>query len=82
MAAAVFGSLLAPVVARAAGPDPINLAFGAEATQSSTYNGAVAAQAVDGNTYGVFDRGTVSHTRNEAEPWWEVDLGESAEITG
>ena len=75
-------AVLVPVgPSHAAPPVPVNLAFGAEATQSSTYQGGLASRAVDGNDHGVFNRGSVSHTGRGSGAWWEVDLGEEAEIT-
>ncbi len=52
-----------------------NVAKGKSATQSSDFEGAVAARAVDGNTNGAYGAGSVSHTRSEANAWWQVDLG-------
>jgi YVTN family beta-propeller protein len=54
-----------------------NLARGAAATQSSTYDGlTVASHAVDGNTAGSYAGGSITHTAGgEANPWWSVDLG-------
>ena len=60
-----------------------DLAVGKTATQSSTlpYFATVAASnAVDGNTDGNFADGSVSHTNQEANAWWQVDLGASASI--
>lgn len=57
-----------------------NLALNKTATQSSTYGGASAARAVDGNTDGAFANGSVSHTNSEAGAWWQVDLGSSKSI--
>ncbi|WP_406424500.1 discoidin domain-containing protein [Streptomyces sp. NBC_00873] len=57
-----------------------NLAAGKTATQSSTYNGASASRAVDGEVDGVFDNGSVTHTNSESQPWWQVDLGASRDI--
>jgi hypothetical protein len=47
----------------------------AEATQSSTDHEGEAKRAIDGNTNGNFDLASTTHTRNESNPWWEVDLG-------
>jgi len=47
--------------------------LGKTATESSIY--APASRAVDGNTDGNFDDGSVAHTGYEANPWWQVDLG-------
>ena len=53
-----------------------NVARQGTARQSSTaYNGPPEL-AVDGNTSGVYSTGSVTHTETEADPWWEVDLGE------
>ena len=61
-----------------------NLASGKTATQSSTlagYAAAAAGAAIDGNTDGNFFHGSVTHTNSEANAWWQVDLGASANIT-
>ena len=51
-----------------------NLARQGKATQSSTdYNGPPEL-AIDGNTDGVFEKKSVTHTGTEANPWWELDL--------
>lgn len=52
-----------------------NWALHTTPTQSSTAFGGVAARAVDGNLDGVFGHGSVTHTTEEAEPYWQVDLG-------
>lgn len=58
-----------------------NLALGANASQSTTSNGGVASRAVDGNTNGEWSSGTLTHTvENQANPWWEVDLGSEQPI--
>ena len=54
-----------------------NVALAGEAKQSSTYMGAVAARAIDGKTDGEYDKGSVSHTDTQENPWWEVDLKEA-----
>ncbi len=52
-----------------------NIALNRSAIQSSTaYNGP-AKLAVDGNTSGDFNKKSVTHTNNEKNPWWQVDLG-------
>jgi hypothetical protein len=60
---------------------PINLALNKTATQSSTGYGGVASRAVDGNTNGNFNNNSVAHTNNEAQPWWQVDLGAVGNLT-
>ncbi|MEM6965618.1 MAG: lectin-like protein, partial [Bacteroidota bacterium] len=58
-----------------------NLALAGTATQSSTQQGAEASRANDGNTSGnFFAQNSVSLTNWEAQPWWEVDLGEIGNI--
>lgn len=57
-----------------------NLALGKAAVQSSTYNRGDASKAVDGDTTPEFDfsdleRNTVTYTKSELSPYWEVDLG-------
>jgi RHS repeat-associated protein len=67
------GELL--VTAEAGAPAPTNLALGKPATQSSVLFGGVASRATDGNTDGAWGGGSVTHTDNQAQPWWQVDLG-------
>ena len=53
-----------------------NVALHQPARQSTTGYLGDAARAVDGNTDGNYGRSqSVSHTGDEAAPWWEVDLG-------
>lgn len=60
----------------------LNLALGANASQSSTAYGADARRAVDGNTDGnYFSSGkSVTHTADAEGSWWEVDLGTMRQI--
>jgi azurin len=60
----------------------VNLAIGGRAEQKSTVSGGEARRAIDGNTAGSFRLGSVSQSvANEADPWWEVDLGEERPIS-
>jgi F5/8 type C domain len=52
---------------------PMNLAGGGAATQSSTSGSAVAERAVDGNIDG--KAATSTDTGSAATPWWQLDLG-------
>ena len=52
-----------------------NLALGKNTSQSSTTFNGFSYRAVDGRTNGIYTAGTTTHTANELEPWWEVDLG-------
>ncbi|XP_019622812.1 PREDICTED: fucolectin-like isoform X3 [Branchiostoma belcheri] len=54
-----------------------NIGLNRPATQSSTYQGAVAGRAVDDNVVPRWDRGTCTHTKSQTNPWWRVDLGSS-----
>ncbi|MFI5802934.1 alpha-L-fucosidase [Streptomyces sp. NPDC051561] len=59
-----------------------NLAQGRPAAQQSTGYDAPAARAVDGNTNGAFDGGSVTHTAEPSkQAWWQVDLGRQAELS-
>jgi len=60
--------------------EPLNLALGKPASQSSVYNGQDAFLGVDGNVDGSDPLGCTS-TQAEAQPWWEVDLGDYCCIT-
>lgn len=56
-----------------------NLALGKSATQFSPQNDA--GKAVDGNTDGNYNNGSVTHTNQGANPWWEVDLEDVYDVT-
>ncbi|XP_075444568.1 uncharacterized protein LOC142488078 [Ascaphus truei] len=61
-------------------PTP-NLARLGEASQSSNYiTFATADKAIDGNKNGVFSTQTCTHTNNEKDPWWRLDLKQSYKI--
>jgi hypothetical protein len=57
----------------------VNVAKGKPAAQSSTAGGA-AKNAVDGNTNGDFNLGSVSHSGKDANAWLQVDLEKSETI--
>jgi alpha-tubulin suppressor-like RCC1 family protein len=59
-----------------------NRAIGGTATQSSTATNGAASKAIDGNRNGVWENtsaNTISKTNVENTPWWQIDLGASAE---
>ncbi|NMO22241.1 Vps62-related protein [Pyxidicoccus fallax] len=62
--------------AREALNPPPNIALGKPTTQSSNYpgGGGAASLAVDGSINGSFGAGSVTHTNQQAQPWWQVDL--------
>ncbi|KAH0617338.1 hypothetical protein JD844_015390 [Phrynosoma platyrhinos] len=67
-------------------PGAKNLARDHPATQSSTYPqwGIIyskAESAVDGDRDGDWSHGSCSHTLEEMEPWWSVDLGARHTVT-
>ncbi|MCE7990242.1 MAG: DUF1929 domain-containing protein [Caldilinea sp. CFX5] len=74
--AVIDGQYLSPWVVQ-----PVsNLARGKSATQSSTYGGANASRAVDGNTNGTFSAGSVTHTNYNTNAWWQVNLGATYQL--
>lgn len=58
------------------GKAQVNLALNKSVSQSSTYAGGNPENAIDGNTSGVWGTGSVSHTYNDQNAWWEIDLGQ------
>jgi len=53
-----------------------NVARAGKATQSSTDYAGEPQRAIDGNTNGdYFAANSTTHTKQENNPWWEVDLG-------
>jgi alpha-L-fucosidase 2 len=74
--------LLACASNKAVRPTIENLAIGKQSRQSSTAYGGEAKRAVDGNTSGdYYGANSVTHTNNQPQQWWEVDLGKSRNIT-
>lgn len=58
-----------------------NLAIFGTAEQSSTHRtGASASRAIDQDTNGEWSGSSVTHTKSDSMPWWQVDLGKSATI--
>jgi len=58
----------------------VNIAVNGSAVQSSTASGGDAARAIDGDTNGVFDEGSVTQTGKGRNPWWGIELEEESEI--
>lgn len=54
-----------------------NWALHGKATQSSTALGGDAQRAIDGVTDGNWISGSVTHTNEEIDPYWQIDLGAS-----
>ena len=57
-----------------------NVALRKASDQSSVYESAVSGRAVDGNTDGVYANNSVTHTLENNQAWWQVDLGNSYQI--
>lgn len=57
-----------------------NVARRKPAKQISRYSSGYASRAVDGNEKSNWSARTMSHTGNETNPWWEVDLGAQYDI--
>lgn len=57
-----------------------NLTLSGEAVQSSTGYGGDAARAIDGNSNGTYRHGSVTHTNNESNAWWQVELENNSQI--
>jgi hypothetical protein len=61
-------------------PRKLNLR-GRHVSQSSTAHGGKAQRAVDGNNNGNYAKQSVTHTKKESKPWWQVDLGNRMAIS-
>ena len=57
-----------------------NVALGKATTGGVTYCGGTLSRGNDGNTQGHWNTGTVFHTYNGGNAWWEVDLGQPYSI--
>jgi mono/diheme cytochrome c family protein len=58
-----------------------NIALSGKATQSSVEYDGPPQLAIDGNTDGhYFDAKSTTHTAQEDNPWWEVDLGSIGDV--
>jgi len=58
----------------------VNVARRGKAKQSSVEFNGSADRAIDGNKSGVFGDGGQTHTRQQKDPWWELDLGAETSI--
>ena len=52
-----------------------NVAHGQPTFQSTTRTNGVSSRAVDGDRNPAYFAGSCTHTLNQANPWWAVDLG-------
>ena len=69
----VFGEIFVPSGA--------NVAFNKTASQSNTSFGGVPNRAVDGNTDGDWAQNSITCTNNQLNPWWQVDLGTTYNVS-
>ncbi|XP_067456300.1 uncharacterized protein [Thunnus thynnus] len=57
-----------------------NIARRGQVTQSSLYGNAVPKRAIDGNRASNWGQGSCTHTQNDRNPWWRLDLLKSYKI--
>ncbi|MDU4515270.1 MULTISPECIES: thiol-activated cytolysin C-terminal domain-containing protein [Streptococcus] len=57
-----------------------NISWKKQAKQSSTDFGGDASRALDGNTNSSYSQQSITHTKFENQPWWEVDLGRTEQV--
>ena len=57
-----------------------NIARRGQVSQSSLYGKAVPQRAIDGNRASNWGQGSCTHTRNDRNPWWRLDLLKSYKI--
>ncbi|KAJ7999310.1 hypothetical protein DPEC_G00193060 [Dallia pectoralis] len=56
------------------GSPAVNLALNGVAAQSSLYGNRKASDAIDGDRTSHYHSGSCTHTQNDTNPWWRVDL--------
>ena len=70
-----------PLLSSQPSAEPLeNIALGKRVTQSSTAFGGDASRALDGNTNSNYSQQSITHTKFENQPWWEVDLGRTEQV--
>lgn len=57
-----------------------NLALGGKASQSSLYMFGTASNANDGNPSSKWAHGSCTHTMNDINPWWRLDLRKTHKV--
>ena len=73
-------SLRTAYVKQIATDKTMNVALHKPCKQSSTSYGGGAGRAVDGNTNGRWRNNGITHTKQQSNPWWYVDLQDSFTI--
>jgi hypothetical protein len=61
--------------------EPKIVSQGKKAQQSTEANDGGPARAVDGSTNGDYSSGSCTHTKQQGNPWWRVDLQGTVEVT-
>ncbi|XP_075937241.1 uncharacterized protein LOC142937972 [Anarhichas minor] len=61
-------------------PTGENLALGGKASQSSLYEFGTAYNAIDGNPSSKWEHGSCTHTMNDINPWWRLDLRKTHKV--
>ncbi|XP_068425717.1 fucolectin-3-like [Clinocottus analis] len=61
-------------------PTGENLALGGKASQSSLFMFGTASNAIDGNPNSHWEDGSCSHTKNNIDPWWRLDLRKTHKV--
>ncbi|XP_040899833.1 uncharacterized protein si:ch211-215k15.4 [Toxotes jaculatrix] len=61
-------------------PTGENLALQGKATQSSLHSTGIAYNAIDGNRASDWNQASCTHTTNEINPWWRLDLGKTHKV--
>ncbi|XP_044065513.1 fucolectin-3-like [Siniperca chuatsi] len=61
-------------------PTGENLALQGKATQSSLFSFGAAYNAIDGNRASKWEDGSCSHTNNNINPWWRLDLRKTHKV--
>ena len=56
-------------------------ASGSSASQSTTDYDGIASRAIDGDTRPNYSTNTITHTADAANSWWQVDLGQTRELS-
>ncbi|XP_070767437.1 fucolectin-1 [Enoplosus armatus] len=61
-------------------PTGENLALQGKASQSSLHSTGIAYNAIDGNRASNWAQGSCTHTSNDFNPWWRLDLGKTHKV--
>ncbi|KAI3360841.1 hypothetical protein L3Q82_013064 [Scortum barcoo] len=80
MTPAVVFVLLA-VLGQMSGLSGVNIAKDGKVTQSSQYEDGVPERAIDGNRASLWVQRSCTHTNNDMDPWWRLDLRKSYKIS-